>query len=167
MALEEKDVLVNARTGSGKPQRTCCRRSKRFCLQRSLQESPCSLYSCRHSRSQNSAQVAGCRRFDLLLPRCALLSGTCGRDCGGAGVWLRENPDIVVATPARLRVHLDANFSGTESIDTIVVDEADLVLSFGHKQTCVILSERCQRLAKTFSCLPRSMHRSVLSKGRL
>ena len=60
--------------------------------------------------------------------------GLAGETVEEQSVWLRENPDIVVATPARLRVHLDAgNFSGTESIDTIVVDEADLVLSFGHE----------------------------------
>jgi len=47
-------------------------------------------------------------------------------------VWLRENPDILIATPARLAVHLKSGaLTLNEALDTLVIDEADLVLSFG------------------------------------
>eukprot|EP00613_Pedinella_sp_CCMP2098_P028312 CAMPEP_0171717520 /NCGR_PEP_ID=MMETSP0991-20121206/20074_1 /TAXON_ID=483369 /ORGANISM="non described non described, Strain CCMP2098" /LENGTH=711 /DNA_ID=CAMNT_0012308737 /DNA_START=51 /DNA_END=2187 /DNA_ORIENTATION=- len=49
-------------------------------------------------------------------------------------VLLRSCPDVVVATPTRANLHLQSGslvFEGG-SLETLVVDEADLVLSFGH-----------------------------------
>ena len=49
-------------------------------------------------------------------------------------VLLRSCPDIVVATPARANVHLGSGalVLSASGLETLVVDEADLVLSFGH-----------------------------------
>jgi ATP-dependent RNA helicase DDX56/DBP9 len=49
---------------------------------------------------------------------------------------LRDRPDVLVSTPAGLLAHIkrDGNLLKTtlkESVDSLVVDEADLVLSFG------------------------------------
>jgi ATP-dependent RNA helicase DDX56/DBP9 len=49
-------------------------------------------------------------------------------------VLLRACPDVVVATPARANLHLAAGalLLVAPFLETLVVDEADLVLSFGH-----------------------------------
>ena len=49
---------------------------------------------------------------------------------------LRDRPDVLVSTPAGLLAHIkrDGSLLKTtlkESVDSLVVDEADLVLSFG------------------------------------
>lgn len=45
---------------------------------------------------------------------------------------LRDRPDVIVATPAGLLTHIrNGDVQLKESMDTLVVDEADLVLSFG------------------------------------
>lgn len=45
-----------------------------------------------------------------------------------------ERPDIVVSTPARALAHLKANsLSLKDSLDILVIDEADLVFSFGYE----------------------------------
>lgn len=44
------------------------------------------------------------------------------------------SPDVVVATPARALLHLQAKHFSLEKLQTIVVDEADLVFSFGYEE---------------------------------
>jgi ATP-dependent RNA helicase DDX56/DBP9 len=47
---------------------------------------------------------------------------------------LAEKPDIVVCTPSRLLAHLQAgNLDIKQSLEMIVIDEADLVFSFGYE----------------------------------
>lgn len=43
-------------------------------------------------------------------------------------------PDIIVATPARALLHLQAKNISLEKLQTLVVDEADLVFSFGYEE---------------------------------
>lgn len=44
------------------------------------------------------------------------------------------HPDIIVATPARALLHLQAKNISLDKLQTIVVDEADLVFSFGFEE---------------------------------
>lgn len=47
---------------------------------------------------------------------------------------LITHPDIVVATPARALLHLQAKNISLDKLQTVVVDEADLVFSFGYEE---------------------------------
>lgn len=47
---------------------------------------------------------------------------------------LAESPDIIVATPARALLHLQAKHFSLDKLQTIVIDEADLVFSFGYEE---------------------------------
>ena len=48
---------------------------------------------------------------------------------------LAEKPDIVVGTPSRLLAHIQAgNLDIRNSLEMIVIDEADLVFSFGYEE---------------------------------
>ena len=48
---------------------------------------------------------------------------------------LAEKPDIVVGTPSRLLAHIQAgNLDIKNSLEMIVIDEADLVFSFGYEE---------------------------------
>lgn len=47
---------------------------------------------------------------------------------------LIEKPDIVVGTPSRMLQHLKAgNFDVRKTLEMLVIDEADLVFSFGYE----------------------------------
>lgn len=46
-----------------------------------------------------------------------------------------EKPDIVISTPRRLMAHLEAgNITLKHSLEMLVIDEADLIFSFGHEE---------------------------------
>ena len=45
-----------------------------------------------------------------------------------------ERPDIVIGTPTRLLAHINVgNLSLADSMEMLVIDEADLLLSFGYE----------------------------------
>ena len=47
---------------------------------------------------------------------------------------LLECPDIIVGTPSRILGHLDAgNIVLKSSVELVVIDEADLLFSFGYE----------------------------------
>lgn len=67
---------------------------------------------------------------------------------------LAEKPDIVVATPSKALTHLEAgNMILSESLENLVVDEADLVLSFGYEDD----------LRKILSYLPKIYQSFLMS----
>lgn len=42
-----------------------------------------------------------------------------------------EKPDVVVGTPSRVQAHIKAQNLTLHSLEMLVVDEADLIFSFG------------------------------------
>ncbi|KAI7886692.1 P-loop containing nucleoside triphosphate hydrolase protein [Lichtheimia hyalospora FSU 10163] len=67
---------------------------------------------------------------------------------------LAEKPEIIVSTPSKVVAHLQAkNMDLTGSLDTLVIDEADLVLSFGYDQD----------LRKILSFLPKIYQSFLMS----
>jgi ATP-dependent RNA helicase DDX56/DBP9 len=46
---------------------------------------------------------------------------------------LADSPDIVIATPARAAANLDTSTVSLENLTHLVIDEADLVLSYGYE----------------------------------
>lgn len=46
---------------------------------------------------------------------------------------LVEKPDIVVGTPSRILAHVCAKNMTLHAVQMVVVDEADLVFSFGYE----------------------------------
>eukprot|EP01124_Arcella_intermedia_P034902 TRINITY_DN874_c0_g2_i1.p1 TRINITY_DN874_c0_g2~~TRINITY_DN874_c0_g2_i1.p1 ORF type:complete len:654 (+),score=143.49 TRINITY_DN874_c0_g2_i1:38-1999(+) len=46
---------------------------------------------------------------------------------------LGENPDILIATPGTLVKHLQRESADLSALQMLVIDEADLILSYGHK----------------------------------
>lgn len=50
----------------------------------------------------------------------------------GDSMQLADRPEIVVATPSRALSHLRSESLHLEHLDYLVIDEADLILSYGH-----------------------------------
>lgn len=128
--MDGKDVLIRARTGSGK--------TAAFAI-------PLIQKILSNKQTQTKQEIKSlvltpskelCKQiYDVLVD----LTIKCSRDVRSIDIspqisldaqksLLLEMPDIVVSTPSRLLQHLKAgNFSLKNSLETLIIDEADLV----------------------------------------
>ncbi|XP_020291525.1 probable ATP-dependent RNA helicase DDX56 [Pseudomyrmex gracilis] len=134
LLLEGKDVLIRARTGSGK--------TAAFAI-------PLIQKILTNKRMQIKQEVKGlivaptkelCKQIHDVIVN---LTVKCSRevrvvdispqiDVNAQKPLLNEMPDIVVGTPGRLLQHLKAgNLKVKHSLETLIIDEADLLFSFG------------------------------------
>ncbi|CAG4991820.1 unnamed protein product [Colias eurytheme] len=136
LLLEGKDVLMRARTGSGKTAAFTIpvlqkilnlkNTSTHQCI-RALILSP-SKELCGQITSVVSDLTLKCSRE----VRCIDISSNANTQVQKS--LLADKPDIVVATPARALAHLKANnMKLKDDLAMLVVDEADLVFSFGYE----------------------------------
>ncbi|QRV74223.1 DEAD/DEAH box helicase [Ceratobasidium sp. AG-Ba] len=137
LALEGRDILARARTGSGKTAAYCIP-----LVQKIL-----------NSKTTGDAEQA--TRAVILVPTRELadqvtkylksLLAYCDKDvtaansAGGTSghvqrMVLAEKPDLIVATPARLLALIQSKALSLTSLDSLVIDEADLILSYGHDE---------------------------------
>lgn len=148
MLLEGKDVLIKARTGSGKTGAFAVPLIQKILV---------------NKRTQEKQEIKGvivtpskelCKQIQEVL---VSLTIKCSRevrivdispqtDLNAQKPLLSEMPDIVVATPGRLLQHLKAkNLVLKHSLETLVIDEADLVctcVTKYHKLNLSITSQR-------------------------
>ncbi len=65
----------------------------------------------------------------------ALVGGGDAATMSAQQALLRDRPDVLISTPSRLLSHLQAgNVVLKDSVQTLVMDEADLILSFGYDE---------------------------------
>ena len=53
---------------------------------------------------------------------------------------LAEAPDIVIATPARASLYLQSSAFSVQQLAHLVIDEADLILSYGHDEDLQVIA---------------------------
>eukprot|EP00842_Homolaphlyctis_polyrhiza_P006004 jgi/Hompol1/6404/HPOL_000947-RA len=118
LALQGKDILARARTGSGKTGAYCIP-----IIQKIL------------ALKTSNPSVERAIRALILVPTRELSEQVHRHIQQLTLAVLAELPDIIVATPARVLAHLDAGtITLKSSIESLVIDEADLILSYGYDQ---------------------------------
>ncbi|KAH8380961.1 hypothetical protein KR200_006697 [Drosophila serrata] len=139
LLLEGKDVVVRARTGSGKTATYALPLIQKILNSKLNASEQCvsavvlcpTKELCRQSRAVIEQLVESCGK----VVRVADIAGS-SSDAVTQRHALAERPDIVVATPAKLLAHAEAG-SGVvdlKHVETLVVDEADLVFAFGYEK---------------------------------
>lgn len=136
LLLEGKDVLVRARTGSGK--------TAAFSIP-VIQKILNLKQSATHQEIKALILAPSKELCHQICGVIKSLTVKCSREVRCVDIapqvdlnvqkpLLVEKPDIVVGTPARTLQHLKANnLSLKKSLDMLVIDEADLVFSFGYE----------------------------------
>ncbi|XP_017119491.1 probable ATP-dependent RNA helicase DDX56 [Drosophila elegans] len=138
LLLEGKDVVVRARTGSGKTATYALPLIQKILNSKLNASEQCvsavvlapTKELCRQSRTVIEQLVESCGK----VVRVADIAGS-SSDAVTQRHALAERPDIVVATPAKLLAHAEAGgVVDLKHVETLVVDEADLVFAFGYEK---------------------------------
>ncbi|XP_059157870.1 probable ATP-dependent RNA helicase DDX56 [Physella acuta] len=153
LALQGKDILARARTGSGKTAAYAI-----AVIQKLLHiKQTASLQATRAIILTPSKELCSQARRNIL----ELTTG-CSRDIKCVDIspqaplasqrpLLMEKPDIVVATPSRLLAHVRAgNINVKDTLEILVVDEADLVFSFGYESDVKELLDNFPKIYQAF-----------------
>ncbi|KAH8103835.1 DEAD-domain-containing protein [Cristinia sonorae] len=141
LALENKDILARARTGSGKTAAYCIPLVQKVLNAKSVsapQDGPSSstraliLVPTRELSEQVSAHLRA------LLTYCSDEVSVCNVCSGTTNhlqrTLLSDKPDLVIATPSRALALMRSKALSLSSLETLVIDEADLILSYGHDE---------------------------------
>ncbi|KAI9460737.1 DEAD-domain-containing protein [Russula earlei] len=143
LALENRDVLARARTGSGKTAAYCIplvqkllnAKADRALLDDDGSDSrQCTraliLVPTRELAEQVLAHLRGLVKYcesDI-----ALVNVADGVTAQLQRVLLSDRPDVIIGTPSKVLALLQAKVLSLSYLDSLVVDEADLILSYGH-----------------------------------
>ncbi|KAG2525746.1 hypothetical protein JM16_004001 [Phytophthora kernoviae] len=154
LALQGKDLLVRARTGSGKTAAFSLPLLHKILQQK--QDAAASEPAIRALVLVPTKElVEQTRRHMLeLMYYCqdtVSLLALGGQSMNAQQALLRDAPDVLVATPGRLVAHLEAgNLTLKDSVQTVVIDEADLVLSFGYGEDVRTIFNALPKACQTF-----------------
>ncbi|KAJ4483712.1 DEAD-domain-containing protein [Lentinula aciculospora] len=138
LALENRDILARARTGSGKTAAYCIPVLQKILVAKSALDSEdpsrqatraLILVPTRELSEQVSSYLKGLCKYceDVVVANAA---GSTSAHL--QRTLLSDRPDIVIATPARALALFQSKSLVASQLESLVIDEADLVLSYGH-----------------------------------
>ncbi|KAJ3799851.1 P-loop containing nucleoside triphosphate hydrolase protein [Lentinula aff. detonsa] len=139
LALESRDILARARTGSGKTAAYCVPVVQKVLTAKSSLDSKDSarqttraliLVPTRELSEQVSSYLKGLCKYCEDIVAVANAAGSTSPHL--QRTLLSDRPDIVIATPARALALLQSKALVVSHLESLVIDEADLVLSYGH-----------------------------------
>ncbi|XP_071322677.1 probable ATP-dependent RNA helicase DDX56 [Trachinotus anak] len=134
LALEGKDLLARARTGSGKTAAYAVPVIQRILASKqSVREQDVRALVLVPTKELGQQVQTMMRQLTAYCSRDVRVADISGKaDLSAQRPILMEKPDVVVGTPSRVLAHLNAqNLVLHSSLETLVVDEADLLFSFG------------------------------------
>lgn len=151
-----RDLLVRAKTGSGKTLAYLLP-----LLQKLLQNKPSAiagviLVPTRELCTQVYKTLGQLTYYcDDLIHTAVLSVGTARgekmrQELERQEAMLRDQPNVVVATPNGLLTHIRNGALDLSSVETVVVDEADLVLSFGYSNDIAEIMKALPRIYQGF-----------------
>ncbi|RHZ80637.1 hypothetical protein Glove_134g251 [Diversispora epigaea] len=155
LALARKDILARARTGSGKTAAYCLPVIQNILISKeALKESPENairsiiLVPTRELAEQVTQHVKSfiiyCSKEIKVVNMASSAPVELQRPI------LSELPDIIVSTPSRLLASFEAqNLDVRNTLESFVIDEADLVLSYGYEED---IQKILTYLPKIFQC---------------
>ncbi|XP_046716843.1 probable ATP-dependent RNA helicase DDX56 isoform X2 [Silurus meridionalis] len=133
LALDGKDLLARARTGSGKtaayavPMIQQILTSKQTVREQAVRALV--LVPTKELGQQVQAMIRQLTAYCVRDVRVADISGK--TELSAQRPILMEKPDVVVGTPSRVQAHIKAQNLALNALEMLVIDEADLLFSFG------------------------------------
>uniref|UniRef100_A0A8H8CIS5 RNA helicase n=1 Tax=Psilocybe cubensis TaxID=181762 RepID=A0A8H8CIS5_PSICU len=141
LALESRDILARARTGSGKTAAYCIPVVQKILSIKSnltpedenrQTTRALILVPTRELSEQVSTSLKGLISYcDKDITVCNVAAGTTSHL---QRTLLSDKPDILISTPSRALILLQAKTISLSALESLVIDEADLILSYGHDE---------------------------------
>jgi ATP-dependent RNA helicase DDX56/DBP9 len=153
LALEGKDVLAQSKTGSGKTAAYVLPTVQAI-LRRKL--------SGPDAKATSALVLVPTRELAEQVHKAfTTFAEFCSKDVRSVNLTQRvsdavlhavlsDSPEIVVSTPGRINPFLASGRLSLESISHLVIDEADLVMSYGYEQDMNTISKALPRGVQTF-----------------
>ncbi|KAL4936716.1 hypothetical protein BDV06DRAFT_227637 [Aspergillus oleicola] len=153
LALEGKDILARAKTGSGKTAAYVLPILQTILQKKATDPS---------LRATTGLILVPTRELAEQVQKVVTtFVAFCGKDVRSVNLtqrvsdavqksMLADYPDIVVSTPARVIANLGTSALSLENLTHFVIDEADLVLSYGYEKDIQALSKAIPRGVQTF-----------------
>ena len=167
-ALAGKDLVVSAETGSGKTFAYLLPMVQRFLAQGdSGEDGPLGLVLV-PTRELARQVLKQCRALLGKTPL-QVYGITGGADFRYQQSLFRKSPEIIVATPGRLLEHCERNSTSLESLQLLVLDEADRMLDMGFREDVLKINSFCASQRQVLMVSATLNHRELgsISKALL
>ncbi|MEH6825425.1 MAG: DEAD/DEAH box helicase [Motiliproteus sp.] len=142
LALEGRDLLISAETGSGKTAAYLLPMLHRFL------ENPAPKSATRGLVLLPTRELARqvFKHFTLLGEFSRLKAGliTGGEDFKYQRSLIRRNPELIIATPGRLLEHISHKNIDLNDLEVLVLDEADRMLDMGFSEDVIGIAAACR-----------------------
>lgn len=159
IALEGKDILVSAETGSGKTIAYLLP-----ILQKVIQESaPNTATRClilaptRELANQIESNCKALCKFTQI--SCLSLIG--GLPFKEQKALVRKNPEIIIATPGRVLEHVQKGSVDLSDLEALILDEADRMLDMGFRDDVMEICQACQHNKQTILLSATLQHTGI------
>ncbi|EEQ31366.1 ATP-dependent DNA/RNA helicase [Microsporum canis] len=153
LALDGKDILARAKTGSGKTAAYLLPILQRILQKKAADPAHRSISTLILVPTRELAQQVH-RTVTAFSEFCSkdIRSGNLTQKVSDAvqRALLADMPDIVISTPARAIVNVNNSALVLDNISQVVIDEADLVLSYGYEQDMQSLAKAIPHGVQTF-----------------
>ncbi len=144
-ALEGKDLIVNARTGSGKTVAYVLPLLQQILDNSQSLTQAIILAPTRDLCRQINKQCTLLAQFTEI--KTAVIIG--GEDPKYQIKALEKYPDIIIATPGRLLEHVKRDVVVLDAINILILDEADRMLAMGFSDDVINIANHCNEESQT------------------
>ncbi|NRB39095.1 MAG: DEAD/DEAH box helicase [Pseudomonadales bacterium] len=141
LALEGKDLLVSAETGSGKTAAFLLPVLDRM-LNTAAPNTGTRVLILLPTRELALQTLKSCEQLMAFTPiKAGIIVG--GEAFKHQVAMLRKNPEIIIATPGRLVEHVERNTPDFRDLEVLILDEADRMLEMGFSEDLLTIAKGC------------------------
>lgn len=148
LALEKKDLLVSAQTGSGKTVAFLLPTIHRLLTEEEVKGAGTRVLILTPTR-ELARQLF--KQSKLLTSNTTIETGLVigGDEFKFQKAIFRKNPEIIIATPGRLVEHLEKGIPDFSELEVLILDEADRMLDMGFSEDMLFITKNCNSKRQT------------------
>jgi ATP-dependent RNA helicase SrmB len=164
-ALAGRDLIVSAKTGSGKTAAFLLPMLDRMLAHKAPDTSTRALIllPTRELALQTQKTFQALARYTPI--KCGLIMG--GEAFKHQVATLRKNPEVVIATPGRLVDHIEKGTADFRDLEVLVLDEADRMLEMGFAVEMETIARACKSDRQTLLYSATLAHKGMAGIKRL